>query len=136
MSTVSQLLHPALPYMPNASRTKEKQTLATPRCGPAVIFNTSSPTGRSPADQAGTSPRWPDWRASISSTDAKERTTKGTEKHRLGSPALTRNEAKSMSTRLLAGESFAIFQIKAGLCFAFRRDDYCIICRGFGWLNK
>lgn len=32
-----------------------------------------------------------------------------------GSAALTRNEAKSMSTRLLAGESFAIFQIKAEL---------------------
>ena len=34
-------------------------------------------------------------------------------KHKLGSAALTRNEAKSMSTRLLAGESFAIFQVKS-----------------------
>lgn len=43
-------------------------------------------------------------------------------KQRLGSAALTRNEAKSMSTRLLAGESFAIFQIKAELSFAFAKS--------------
>lgn len=46
LCTVSQLLRPGLPYMPNASRTKEKQTLATPRYGSAVIFNTSSLTRR------------------------------------------------------------------------------------------
>lgn len=49
-------------------------------------------------------------------------------KHRLGSAALTRNEAKSMSTRLLAGESFAIFQIKAELSFAWtKKNCRCII---------
>lgn len=36
---MSQLLRP----MPNAPRTKENQTLATPRYGSAVIFYTSAP---------------------------------------------------------------------------------------------
>lgn len=48
------------------------------------------------------------------------------EKNKKSSAALTRNEAKSMSTRLLAGESFAIFQIKAELCFA--KSGRWIIC--------
>lgn len=43
--------------------------------------------------------------------------TLGLKKIRLVKLALTRSEAKSMSTRLLAGESFAIFQIKAELFF-------------------
>lgn len=48
------------------------------------------------------------------------------------SAALTRNEAKSMSTRLLAGESFAIFQIKAELSFAFTKNSHCwSICGDF-----
>lgn len=51
----------------------------------------------------------------------------------LGLEALTRNEAKSISTRLLAGESFAIFQIKAELFSVCTKNDCrCIICRHFG----
>lgn len=42
LSGVRQLLRPGLPYMQNASRTKEKQTLATPRCVSALVFNASS----------------------------------------------------------------------------------------------
>lgn len=126
LCTVSQLLRPGLPYMPNASRTKEKQTLATPRYGSAVIFNTSSLTRRAGSNLLLLQVTLNDGGLDKNQSKLKRKkyiyiykfkTLK--KKQRLGSAALTRNEAKSMSTRLLAGESFAIFQIKAELSFAF-----------------
>lgn len=125
---MSQLLRPGLPYMPNASRTKEKQTLATPRYGSAVIFNTSSLTRRAGSNLLLLQVTLNDGGLNKNQSKLKRKyiyiykNLKHLKKQRLGSAALTRNEAKSMSTRLLAGESFAIFQIKAELSFAFAKS--------------
>lgn len=133
MRSISQLLRPGLPYMPNASRTKENQTLATPRWGSAVIFDSPHKTWKKTSNKSLKLARVAQREDSaFSPASLNVISAEKQQRLRQGPAALTRNEAKSMSTRLLAGESFAIFYTNVDFSFASANTlGGCIICGDF-----